>query len=93
MRRKIWTFLLVIGLLASLNVTAYAETSYGKSDWSVTFTKDKKMSSNFKTSDLNDIIYGIQPGDNVIITLALKNENDTVTDLSLIHISEPTRPY
>lgn len=72
--------MLVIGLLASLNVTAYAETSYGKSDWSVTFTKDKKMSSNFKTSDLNDIIYGIQPGDNVIITLALKNENDTVTD-------------
>ncbi len=80
MRRKIWKLLLVVSLLASMTMTAYAETSYGNSDWSVTFTKDKKMVSNFKTADLNDAIYGIQPGDNVIITLALKNENDTATD-------------
>ncbi len=80
MRRQIWKLLLIVSLLASMTMTAYAETSYGSSDWSVTFSKDKKMVSNFKTSDLNDAIYGIQPGDNVIITLQLKNENDTATD-------------
>ena len=80
MRRKIWKLLLAVCLLASMTMTAYAETSYGNSDWSVVFSSDKKMVSNFKTSDLNDAIYGIQPGDNVIITLTLKNENDTATD-------------
>lgn len=80
MRKKIWKLLLAVSLLASMTMTAYAETSYGKSDWSVRFTNDKKMVSTFKTSDLNDAIYGIQPGDNVIITLELKNENNTATD-------------
>lgn len=61
-------------------MTAYAETSHGNPDWAVTFTSEKKMVSNFKTADLNDVILGIQPGDNVIITLALKNENNTATD-------------
>ena len=77
MRKKIWKLLLAVSLLASMTMTAYAETSYGKSDWSVRFTNDKKMVSTFKTSDLNDAIYGIQPGDNVIITLELKNEKTT----------------
>lgn len=83
MRRKMRKLLVTASLLVAMamtSVTAYAETSYGNSDWSVTFTNEKKMVSNFKTADLNDAIYGIQPGDNVIITLALKNENNTATD-------------
>ena len=80
MRRKIWKLLLAVSLLASMAMTAYAETSHGNPDWAVTFTSEKKMVSNFKTADLNDVILGIQPGDNVIITLALKNENDEATD-------------
>lgn len=80
MRKMIWKLCLLVGLLASMSITAYAETSYGKSDWSVVFTKDKKMEANFKTSDLDEVIYGLQPGDNVIITLKLKNENTSATD-------------
>ncbi len=45
MRKKIWKLLLAVSLLASMTMTAYAETSYGKSDWSVRFTNDKKMVS------------------------------------------------
>lgn len=80
MRKMIWKLFLLVGLLASMNITAYAETSHGNSNWSVVFTKDKKMEANFKTADLDDVIYGIQPGDNVIITLKLKNENKSTTD-------------
>lgn len=80
MRKMIWKLFLLVGLLASVNITAYAETSHGNSNWSVTFTKDKKMEANFKTSDLDEVIYGLQPGDNVIITLKLKNENKSATD-------------
>lgn len=85
MRKMIWKLCLLIGLLASMSITAYAETSHGKSDWSVVFTKDKKMETNFKTSDLDEVIYGMQPGDNVIITLKLKNENTSATDWYMIN--------
>lgn len=80
MRKMIWKLFLLVGLLASMNITAYAETSHGNSNWSVVFTKDKKMEANFKTADLDDVIYGIQPGDNVIITLKLQNKNKGTTD-------------
>ena len=56
MRRKIWKLLLAVSLLASMAMTAYAETSHGNPDWAVTFTSEKKMVSNFKTADLNDVI-------------------------------------
>ncbi len=60
--------------------TALAETSYGAEDWSVRFTPDAKMESNFGMQDLDDVISGLQPGDNAIITLHLKNEHASSTD-------------
>ncbi len=80
MRKKVWKILLVVTLLMSMTMTAYAETSYGDPGWTVTFNKDKKMVNNFDNSDLKKSIHELQPGDNVIITLNLKNENDTATD-------------
>ena len=80
MKKKLFHLLLAGGLLASMTMNVCAETSYGGSDWKVTFTEDKKMESSFKTSDINDTIYGIQPGDNAIVELSLKNENETATD-------------
>ena len=80
MKKKILSLLLVAGLTVSMPAAAYGETSHGNKGWDVTFTEDKKMQSSFKSSDLDDVIYGMQPGDNVIITLQLKSENATATD-------------
>ena len=80
MKKKIWALFLLVGLLASMHVTAYAETAYGGSDWSVVFTNDKRMDSNFKSQDMSDVIYGMQPGDKAVITLSLKNSNSEPTD-------------
>ena len=80
MKKRIWAAVLSVCLLASAHMTAHAETSYGGSDWSVTFTNDKRMDSNFKSSDMNDVIYGMQPGDTAVITLALNNGNTEATD-------------
>ncbi|MCI9530587.1 MAG: hypothetical protein HFH38_02350 [Lachnospiraceae bacterium] len=80
MKKRIWAAFLSVCLLASTHMTARAETSYGGSDWSVTFTQDKRMDSNFKSSDMNDVIYGMQPGDSAVITLSLKNSNTEATD-------------
>ena len=64
----------------SFAIPAQAETYYGDENWKVAFNSEDKMESSFSTADINDVIGGMQPGDNVIITLNLKNENRTTTD-------------
>ena len=79
MKKKISLFLLC-GLLLIRGIPVHAETFYGDETWNVTFNRDNEMASSFKTSDINDVVSGMQPGDNVIITLSLKNDNETATD-------------
>ncbi len=80
MRKKICGLLLFGAALLAGTAGVHAETSYGSPDWNVTFTEDEKMESSFSSADLDDTIYGLQPGDNAIITLKLKNEHDVSTD-------------
>lgn len=79
MKKKISLFLLC-GLLLIQGLSAHAETFYGDETWNVTFNGENEMVSSFRTSDINDVVSGMQPGDNVIITLSLKNDNGTTTD-------------
>ena len=72
---------LLSGLMAlGLALPAQAETFYGDSNWNVTFNADNEMVSSFSTANINDVVGGMQPGDNVIITLRLKSENAAATD-------------
>ena len=79
-KHKIWMGLLS-GLTAlSLAVPVHAETFYGDENWNVSFTAENEMQSSFSTANINDVVGGMQPGDNVIITLKLENNNATATD-------------
>lgn len=80
MKRKLLGLLLGISLIASLSVPAMADTLYGASDWNVTFTEGSKMETSFTTAELTEAAYNMQPGDTVIMTLALNNENASSTD-------------
>ncbi len=80
LRNHLLGFFLAAGLAVSMPAAAYGETSYGSSDWNVFFTEDNKMESTFRSADLDEVIYGMQPGDNVIIELQLKNKNPRTTD-------------
>lgn len=80
MKKKFISLLLLAVLVCSMVSPAYAKTFYGDSSWNVTFTQDKEMVSSFKTSDLDDVILGMQPGDNAIITLSLKNGHSVTTN-------------
>ena len=73
---------LVVGLSLGMAVQdkAYAETFSSDTPWNVTFTQNNKMVSNFKTSDMDDILYGLQPGDTAQFTISLANENSTTTN-------------
>lgn len=79
--KKVFLSLLLVCILAGgLSVPVRADTYYGDSGWHVAFTSQKKMESNFKTSDLDEAVSGLQPGDNIIFTLALQNDYQETTD-------------
>lgn len=80
MGKRIFSLILMGVLFVAGAACVRAETSYGSDDWNVRFTEDKKMVSSFKSSDLDDTIYGLQPGDKAVLTVKLKNENSTATD-------------
>ncbi len=79
-KKKIWMGLLSVLTACSMAVPVHAETFYGDENWNVSFTADNQMVSSFATSDINDVVGGMQPGDNVIITLKLRNDNSAATD-------------
>ncbi len=78
MKKKIMALFLALTL--SCGMSAQAEEFYGGEDWQVTFTSDRKMDSNFKRGDLDEAVSGLQPGDSILFTVNLKNENDASTD-------------
>lgn len=77
--KKCMSLMLALLLVLSLTAPAHAVTFNGEDDWGVTFTVNNEMVSNFKTSDLDDLIRGMQPGDDAIITLHLENRNSATT--------------
>lgn len=80
MKKKILSLLLAAGLAASMPMTAYGETAHGSSKWNVSFTEAKEMVTNFKSSDLSETIYGMQPGDTAVLKMNLENQNSVTTD-------------
>ena len=71
---------LMLGLALCLPVTAFADSVTGDPNWGVTFTAQSRMESNFNLREFNDAIYGMQPGDDVTITLKLRNDHQETTN-------------
>lgn len=86
MKKFIGKTALSLGLVLGLSLgifgqnTAYAETYSSDTPWEVSFTQNNKMVSNFKTSDMDDILSGLQPGDTAKFTISLENENNSTTN-------------
>lgn len=80
MKKRIFSLCLTLLLICGMTLSVRAESYQGASGWRVVFTNNKKMESNFKTSDMDDSISGLQPGDDIVFTIKLQNENSTATD-------------
>ena len=80
MKKALLSLFLVCLLVGGISLPVRADTFYGNSGWRVAFTSQKKMDSNFRTADLDEAVSGMQPGDNIIFTMALQNDYSESTD-------------
>ncbi len=78
-KRKSAALLCTCALLLGAGSRVEAENYQGEDGWSVRFLGNG-LESNFKTSDINDAIYNLQPGDSIAITVALENGGSKSTD-------------
>ncbi|GAA0805239.1 hypothetical protein GCM10008910_41510 [Faecalicatena orotica] len=79
MRKRILGFILAMVMIAAIPIEAAAEVIPGSSDWQVSFDGNK-LSSNFKSSDLDASVYQILPGDTALIQLSLVNKANKDTN-------------
>ena len=79
MKKRLLSLLGVVTLLLGSAMTAQAEDYQGEEGWTVSFRGDG-LESNFKTADINDAVYNLQPGDSIAITVTLENGGEKPTD-------------
>lgn len=79
MRKKIISLAAACALMLSVPLSVQAEEFSGGDGWCVEFD-GKKMESTFKSTDIDDAIYQLQPGDTVNLHLELKNSHDEGTE-------------
>lgn len=79
MKKRITCLLAALALALGTGTAAYAEDFTGSPDWAVTFD-GKKMESNFKSSELAEEIYQIQPGDTMAVQIQIQNAGEKDTD-------------
>ena len=72
--------ILAVLCVVGLRPMAYGEHYDGKAGWTVTYTQEGKLSSNFHTSEYNDPMLGLQPGDDITFTVTLKSANSEKTE-------------
>ena len=79
MKKKILSLALTFAMLSAVPMSVSAETLSGGDDWSVSFS-GSGMESNFTSSDMDKVIYGMQPGDTATFQVALINEHSKEAD-------------
>lgn len=83
MKKMLKTLLATVALAlatAAIAVPAYAETITSPESWSVTFTSDAKMDTNFNPNDISQMVTDMQPGDTADISISLNNKNREATN-------------
>ena len=79
MKKRILSLVLTFAMLSAVPMSVSAETLTGSDDWTVSFD-GSKMESNFKSADLDEVIYDMQPGDTAQFQVALTNKHGKEAD-------------
>lgn len=79
MKKRILRPMTALMLLACFLLPVHAEEFTGSRNWSVTFDGEDMVSS-FVTNDLTEPIAGLEPGDEIILSVTLKNDAEYATN-------------
>ena len=85
MKKKVFAFIVVLSLILTLPLAVCADHLSGGSDWTVEFTKDEKLESNFSSSSIADAARGLQPGDDLTVTIRLINSSGKTADWYMLN--------
>ncbi|MBE6994739.1 MAG: hypothetical protein E7423_08885 [Ruminococcaceae bacterium] len=80
MKKRVLTLTLALVLAFGLAVPASAEHFTGGDNWRVRFTEGQEMESTFRSQELTEAVSGLQPGDDIVFSLTLQNDNENSTD-------------
>ena len=80
--KRLHVLVLAAALFAMLAFpgTAFAEHLTGKDGWAVTYTAGGELTDNYSSAGFVDDIKGLQPGDDITLTITLNQQNDKDTD-------------
>lgn len=85
MKKKIIAFILILSLMMTLSFTICADHLTGAGDWVVEFTKDEELVSNFSSNSIADAARGLQPGDDLTVTIRLINTSGKTADWYMLN--------
>ena len=85
MKRKLAAFLLIMAVMLAMPLVANAETLNGEEGWTVNFTADEEMVSNFGASAIDDTLKNMQPGDTANFNITLRNTSGTTVDWYMLN--------
>ena len=85
MKKKVFAFIIVLSLILTLPLAVCADHLSGGSGWTVEFTKDEKLESNFSSSSIADAARGLQPGDDLTVTIRLINSSGKTADWYMLN--------
>ena len=70
----------IAALVLVMPAKALAESFDDDKDWTVTYTSGGTLEDNFSASDFATNVSGLQPGDDITMTITLNHENDDAGD-------------
>lgn len=77
--KKYSSILMTLCLMWGVMTPVHADHLDGKEGWTVTYTKGGKLESNFN-EEMRDAVEGLQPGDDITLTVTLNSKNKDETD-------------
>lgn len=80
MKKYLATFVVALVVAVVTAVPAFAETITSSASWTVTFTPQAKMETNFTAADIVEEVDGLQAGDTIKLAVTLKNDNAQATN-------------
>ena len=80
MKQTFLALILILSLLMTLGLSAYADSFPGATSWYAEFQKGDKLVSNFGAKAIDETLKNLQPGDDVTFTITLKNTSEKIID-------------